>query len=1592
MVGPNGLIFNNSAQAVLTQLGGWAHANGYLKPGQEAKSILAQVTSTRPSYLNGYIEVAGAKADVIIANPNGITCAGCGFINTTRSLVTTGTPNYNYLGGLESFRVIGGEIRIDGTGLQGATNATTLERVDVLARSVAINAGIWAKHLNIVTGTNEVGNLSLKAQPSGANGIVLNEAETVADQALTITPLAASTNAPLLALDVAALGGMYANKIRLIGTESGVGVNMAGYQVASGDFTIDVNGKLQHSGRSDAGGQLFIQTTGAIENSGSLYAHQGVGIKTAQSLNNEGKIYSDTQLALKAQSGIGNGVQNGQKAEIASANAQAVTLDAGQGALVNQGQIYSDAALTVKANGVTQGRTGMMKSQATLSLEGGSGAINTSGYLIAKNDLIVGTVGDIHLDDVQAYSGGNMTVSGQVVSAQRSHVQVDQALSLRAAAGAALDNSEWLVLGQGRLEIEQALSSSGFKWQSKDFHLKANGWNMNAGELVQFGGGDSSTIDVGTGQWDSVNGKVVLSARQVEVKGAGWRNGSLTSYGQGPFSVTLVGDLISEKLFDARAQRLQITAAQWVNKGLMNHTGEELLLTANTLDNHGTRSAGNGFITAGQFNWQGQVFNNREGRFQVGGATITLNRLDNGGGQIVASEQLLRLTTDRLLGLERTGDGFSAIHAVLADIWIKSGAQLEGGAESPDQDIIQASRALKLRIDGDVINDGEISANGTGFTAAEVAARALSLDVLIQGNLDNRGNISSHGIGQLIVTGDIRNQYTDADKAVMNGQQRVFRWVNGIKEELSLSDYRNQGAIIKTDRDTLNQDKDRLDTLLQTYEQTRLTVQLKQDRLSGLRTQLTTQQVALDSATANLGYPEEQLQELLAPIQQRQYYLQTASIDSNGVSSAETHADFAARIAPEVSQLQNDLNQVNNQLNNSTLDPSARDNLLLQQSQLETQLTQKTTLQTDTAAWQSALDHVRAERAVYAIAEEKQNTLITQRNQVEALNTEAATTESELTQVIQAKTEQEAVLNPLQQSYQSRNETLTQQESGYDQWQISGNAVKNRRGMIGGDELLVKGASLNNYATIMGQSLTVEAQQITNDGAAVSNAASDKNNSGYASLVGIERLNVIGEKITNKGAGTIYSTDRLSIGGGVVRDAAGRVQTDANGMTQLSGRARHLVNESSLLASRGDMQLSADKIDNKKRLIEVSSDFRYDMAFKAGEDAAEAAARTAAARESSGSWTRTYETYIVKNSVAAEITSQGNLWVSSDRFENSNSKVGVGQSFMVNAQNQGSSNQVIGSNNSQFINSGTQVDVRTETHSGRGWHTDHYTCDFRVSGFGFSYCAWGHWYSIHHEGYQLDNQTPSQKIVDIASVVANQAVVLNVGDLNNVTPTQNVVPGETIIGGAVAAPKTSTAGLPAYTMPKNALYQNASPRKPYLIEGNPRFTDEETFLGSDYLLKLLASDPSKLQKRLGDGWVEQRRIEEQLLALAGKPNLQICVGSGGQNVGCADSNALSKALYSNGAEMSKSLELTLGKGLTARQQANLTKPMVWMEEQEVLLGDGSRVMALAPKVYLPLGSKEGLAGDYASVIKGSQVKVSASGTIKNSGGAIGGRN
>ncbi len=65
-----GAILNNSRTNVQTQLGGWVQGNPYLATGP-ARIILNEINSGNPSYLQGPVEVAGQRAEVVIANPAG---------------------------------------------------------------------------------------------------------------------------------------------------------------------------------------------------------------------------------------------------------------------------------------------------------------------------------------------------------------------------------------------------------------------------------------------------------------------------------------------------------------------------------------------------------------------------------------------------------------------------------------------------------------------------------------------------------------------------------------------------------------------------------------------------------------------------------------------------------------------------------------------------------------------------------------------------------------------------------------------------------------------------------------------------------------------------------------------------------------------------------------------------------------------------------------------------------------------------------------------------------------------------------------------------------------------------------------------------------------------------------------------------------------------------------------------------------------------------------------------------------------------------------------------------------------------------------
>ncbi|MEL4170530.1 filamentous hemagglutinin N-terminal domain-containing protein, partial [Pseudomonas sp. ZS001] len=129
-VGSNGVILNNATNRTQsTQLGGISLGNPNLN-GTAAKVILNEVNGGNPSQLRGYTEVAGKSAHVIVANPYGITCNGCGFINTPRATLTTGKPVVEN-GQLSRYQVDQGSVAIEGAGL----NANNVDRFEIITRS-----------------------------------------------------------------------------------------------------------------------------------------------------------------------------------------------------------------------------------------------------------------------------------------------------------------------------------------------------------------------------------------------------------------------------------------------------------------------------------------------------------------------------------------------------------------------------------------------------------------------------------------------------------------------------------------------------------------------------------------------------------------------------------------------------------------------------------------------------------------------------------------------------------------------------------------------------------------------------------------------------------------------------------------------------------------------------------------------------------------------------------------------------------------------------------------------------------------------------------------------------------------------------------------------------------------------------------------------------------------------------------------------------------------------------------------------------------------------------------------------------------------
>ena len=268
----NGVILNNSYQMANTKLGGYVPGNANMMRGS-ANVIVNEVTSHNPTDMKGFIEVAGRKASVVVANPNGITVDGGGFINTDRAVLTTGKTEYDSKGNLNSYRVEQGRVSINGNGL----NAKDANSLQILTEATNVNAGVWANTIETRTGKNTIEANTLDTQKIGDSSNV--------------------------GLDVAAIGGMYANSITMKGTNTGLGVNVKGVVSSTQASSITSDGKIIVDGGVTSNGNTTLAGQSiAIHNSGVVQGDVSTTVNSQDTLNNSGLINSGNTTAIKAKS------------------------------------------------------------------------------------------------------------------------------------------------------------------------------------------------------------------------------------------------------------------------------------------------------------------------------------------------------------------------------------------------------------------------------------------------------------------------------------------------------------------------------------------------------------------------------------------------------------------------------------------------------------------------------------------------------------------------------------------------------------------------------------------------------------------------------------------------------------------------------------------------------------------------------------------------------------------------------------------------------------------------------------------------------------------------------------------------------------------------------------------------------------------------------------------------------------------------------------------------------------------------------------------------------------------------------------------
>ena len=400
-VAGNGIVFNNHTGSAQynSHLAGALNANANLQ-GNAAKLILTEVTGTGKTNLNGMLEIAGTKADLVIANPNGIVGKGFGFINVGRATLTTGMPDWGADGKLNGFSVAKGTIDIQNTGLiEEQRTDYRPDKLDIMARAIKINDELWANEaINVVAGSNEV--------------------KYNTDGSLEVQKTTATAEKPQVALDVAALGGMYAGRIMLVGTEKGLGMNIGGNLKAQENLSITNDGRIvftKNAGSNNTAdglsnkdytsltsdGNVMVSSTEDIENSSVITAQKDMTLTVGGKLTNSGTLEAGAAYTAEEEEENPKFLQDvaalritaDEIANSGNINASSILHVTSTKAINNDGYMHSSGEASISAGGILSG-SGSIGAKSSINVQADKVTLNTNNiYTIGADGKINNTTG-----------------------------------------------------------------------------------------------------------------------------------------------------------------------------------------------------------------------------------------------------------------------------------------------------------------------------------------------------------------------------------------------------------------------------------------------------------------------------------------------------------------------------------------------------------------------------------------------------------------------------------------------------------------------------------------------------------------------------------------------------------------------------------------------------------------------------------------------------------------------------------------------------------------------------------------------------------------------------------------------------------------------------------------------------------------------------------------------------------------------------------------------------------------------------------------------------------------------------------------------